>query len=395
MRLTLSSLANLLKRQVLYIAFSLAVTAIFWALGQEINPFTIIVYSISLGNLTAAVMETAWPLYNDRRFPYNWLTFLAILGVALLPIYVISATLAWWITSASRLGLGRYLQTGWKFPILITAVAGIGIFLYETTKKRLEKRNQELQQSLAHGAAQLEQQEEELRRAREIQQSLLPKEIPQLPGFEVAAAWRPARAVSGDYFDVFPLGDRKLCICIADVVGKGVSAALLMAHAQAAVRALASQSDSPATLCARVNRLLCENIATGKFVTFFVGILDGESRMFNYCNAGHPYPILVSHGEASTLEGGGAVLGVIPSWSYEDAAVRLDPEDRLLMFTDGITEAEAGHAEEFGDEKIAAFARSNRSKSAKELTNGLLERVSSFCSDSFRDDATLVVVAAN
>src|SRR6516162_9547887 len=145
MRLTLSSLANLLKRQVLYIAFSLAVTAIFWALGQEINPFTIIVYSISLGNLTAAVMETAWPLYNDRRFPYNWLTFLAILGVALLPIYVISATLAWWITSASRLGLGRYLQTGWKFPILITAVAGIGIFLYETTKKRLEKRNQELQ----------------------------------------------------------------------------------------------------------------------------------------------------------------------------------------------------------------------------------------------------------
>jgi sigma-B regulation protein RsbU (phosphoserine phosphatase) len=291
--------------------------------------------------------------------------------------------------------LREYLLTGWRFPILITAVFSIGIFLFTITKKRLEERNQELQQSLAQGTAQIEQQEEELRRAREIQQALLPKDIPQLLGFEVSAAWRPARAVSGDYFDVFPIGDRKLCICIADVVGKGVSAALLMAHAHAAVRALASQSDSAATLCGRVNRLLCENIATGKFVTFFCGMLDGETRMFNYCNAGHPYPILVSHGEASTLDRGGAVLGVFPGWSYQDAAIRLDPEDRLLLFTDGITEAEGANAEEFGDENVAAFAKSNRKKSAKELTDQLLNRVSSFCGGSFRDDATLVVVAAN
>ena len=108
--------------------------------------------------------------------------------------------------------------------------------------------------------------------------------------------------MSGDYFDVFPLGEHKLCICIADVVGKGVSAALLMAHAQAAVRALSSQSDSPASLCARVNRLLCENLAMGKFVTFFYGILDSETRSFAYCNAGHPNPILISHGQSSALD---------------------------------------------------------------------------------------------
>ena len=394
MRITLSALANFLKKQALFIAFSLAVAAIFWALGQEINPFTIIVYSISLGNLTEAFMEMAWPLYSDRRFPYNWLVFLLVLAVALAPIYVISATLAWWITSPSPLTLGRYLETSWKFPILITLVISIASFLYESTRKHLESRNLELQRTLDQGAAQIEQQEEELQRAREIQQALLPKQIPQLPGFEVAAAWRPARAVSGDYFDVFPLGEKRLCICIADVVGKGVSAALLMAHAQAAVRALASESDSPATLCDRVNRLLCENLAAGKFVTFFCGILDSETRVFKYCNAGHPYPIVISHGQSSTLGHGGAVLGVFPSWTYEDGAIRLESEDRLLLFTDGITEAEGADDQEFGEANIAAFAQSNRRKSAKELTDGLLSRVSSYCDGSFRDDATLVVVAA-
>jgi sigma-B regulation protein RsbU (phosphoserine phosphatase) len=271
----------------------------------------------------------------------------------------------------------------------------VAFFLYQTTKERLERRNKELQRTLALCTAQIEEQEEELRRAREIQESLLPKTIPQLPGFEVAGAWRPARGVSGDYYDVFPLGDHKLCICIADVVGKGVSAALLTAHAQAAVRALSSQLDSPATLCGRVNRLLCENIATGKFVTFFYAILDSETHMLNYCNAGHPYPILVSHGLARMLDHGGAVLGVFPDWAYEDVAIPFESEDRLLMFTDGITEAEGADATEFGEEGVAAFARSNSRKSAAELTNGLLENVNTFCGGHFQDDATLVVVSAN
>ncbi|HEV2444423.1 MAG TPA: PP2C family protein-serine/threonine phosphatase, partial [Candidatus Sulfopaludibacter sp.] len=344
---------------------------------------------------TMAAMESARRLYWERRFPYNWLIFLAVLSVLVVPIYLVASTVVWSIAPPAPQTLGHYLRTGWKFPILITVVFSVGLFLYETTRERLERRNRELQSRLAQGTAQIEQQEEELRRAREIQQALLPKEIPQLPGFEIAAAWRPALAVSGDYFDVFPLDDHKLCISIADVVGKGVSAALLMAHAQAAVRALASTSDSPAGLCARVNRLLCENIATGKFVTFFYGILDSQTRTFAYCNAGHPHPILISHGQASALDKGGAVLGVFPAWVYEDGAIRLHPDDRLLLFTDGITEAESGDAQEFGDEKIAAFAEANPRKSARDLTSGLLERVSAFCGGRFQDDATLVVVAAN
>ncbi len=395
MRIALPSWSHLLHRQIVLIALSMVVAAIFWAIGQEVNPLTILVYSIALGNLTTAAMEAVFPLYFERRFPYNWLLFLFFLAVLVGPVYLISSTLVWILARPSPQTLGHYLQTGWKFPVLITVVFSIGMFLYEDTKKRLEERNRELQRTVAAGAAQLEQQEEELRRAREIQQALLPRQIPQLQGFEVAAAWLPARTVSGDYFDVFPLGDNKLCICIADVVGKGVSAALLMAHAQAAVRALASESDSPATLCARVNRLLCENLAAGKFVTFFCGILESETRTFRYCNAGHPHPILITHGEMNILDHGGAVLGVFPSWAYEDGAIRMDSEDRLLLFTDGITEAEGANEQEFGEASIAAFAQSNLHKSAREITNGLLEKVSAFCGGRFRDDATLVVVAAN
>lgn len=395
MRITPPSLAHRIRKQGVYITASMIVAAFFWAVGQEVNPLTILVYALCLGNLTSLTMEQTYRFYGQTRFPYNWLLYVVLLSAVVVPVYVVSSVLVWWIAPPSRQSLEHYLITGWKFPILVTYVFGIAIFLYETTKKRFEQRNQELQRSLESGAAELEQREEELRRAREIQQSLLPKEIPQLAGFEVAGAWQPARAVSGDYYDVFPLDEHRLCICIADVVGKGVSAALLMAHAQAAVRALSRQSDSPATLCARVNKLLCDNLATGKFVTFFYAILDSETRTLAYCNAGHPYPILVSHGQSRTLDKGGAVLGVFPTWTYENGAIHLEPQDRLLLFTDGITEAEGKDEKEFGEEGIAAFARSNSRKSARELTNSLLESVSAFCGGRFQDDATLVVVAAN
>jgi sigma-B regulation protein RsbU (phosphoserine phosphatase) len=369
------SLVRFFRQQSVYLSVAAVVVAIFWAVGQETNPLTILVYSICLGNLTQTAMEKARPLYGDRRFPYNWVTFLLVLAVLVAPIYVISSTLVWWIAPPGPQTLEHYLRTGWKFPILVTVVFSVGTFLYETTRDRLERRNKELQHTLALGAARIEQQEEELRRAREIQQALLPKEIPQLPGFEVAGAWLPAQLVSGDYYDVFRLGDHKLCICIADVVGKGVSAALLMANAQAAVRSLSNQFHTPANVCGRVNRLLCENIATGKFVTFFYAILDSETHTLNYCNAGHPYPVFVSHGQARMLDTGGAVLGVFPEWAYEDVAIPFESQDRLLLFTDGITEAEGADATEFGEEGVAAFAKSNSRKSAGELTKGLLEKV--------------------
>ena len=389
------SLARFFRQQSTYIAIAAVGAAIFWAIGQQINPATVLLYSLCIGNLLSPAIGRLEFLYWQKPFPHDLLIFLPVLLVLTVPVYLISSAVVWLIAPPTPQTLSHLITTGWKFPFLVTFVFGLVSFLYHSTRERLERRNVELQQTVERGTARLEMQEQELERAREIQQSLLPKEIPQLPGFEVAGAWQPASTVSGDYYDVLRLGDHRLGICIADVVGKGVSAALLMANVQAAVRAFASDSESPAQVCAKVNILLHENIATGKFVTFLYGILDGETHTFQYCNAGHLYPILVSGGSVRMLEQGGAVLGVFPAWIYEDSTVELRAGDRLLLFTDGITEASDANGQEFEETSIATFAKANSTLSAKELNSRLLAKVTAFCGAHFRDDATLLVIAAN
>jgi sigma-B regulation protein RsbU (phosphoserine phosphatase) len=374
---------------------SAVIAAILWAIGQRTNPAIILVYTLCIGNLLSPAIGWLEFLYAERPFPYNLLIFVPLLLVLTVPVYLITSVVVWLIAPRALFTLSYLIMSGWKFSFVITLAIGVSRSLYDTTKERLERRNVELQQTVERGTARLEMQDQELERAREIQQSLLPKKIPQLPGFEVAGAWQPASTVSGDYYDVLRLGDHRLGICIADVVGKGVSAALLMANVQAAVRAFASDSESPAQVCAKVNILLHENIATGKFVTFLYGILDGETHTFQYCNAGHLYPILVSGGSVRMLEQGGAVLGVFPEWIYEDSSVELRTGDRLLLFTDGITEASDADGREFEETSIATFAKANSTLSAKELNSRLLAKVTAFCGAHFRDDATLLVIAAN
>ncbi len=388
------SLSVFFRSQGIYLCLALVVCAIFWAIGQPINPFTVILYSLCIGNFLTPPVQWLHALY-EKPSPYDWLIFLAVLCVVMFPVYALSSVIVWWFAPPYPQSLGHYLATGWKMPFLITFVYGVLNFLYGKTRARLERRNVELQGMVQAGAARLEVQEQDLQRAREIQQSLLPKEIPQLPGIAVATAWRPARAVGGDYFDVLRLDGNRLAICIADVSGKGVSAALLMANVQASLRASVRDLDSPARVCGIMNGMLCENIAANKFVTFFCGVFDGNSRAFRYCNAGHSYPILVSAGAAHTLDQGGAVLGVFPSWNYQDCSVDLKSGDRLLLFTDGITEAEDTQGKEFGVERVAAFGKAHAANSAAELNEQLLAQVSDFCGAQFQDDATLVVLAVN
>jgi sigma-B regulation protein RsbU (phosphoserine phosphatase) len=217
-----------------------------------------------------------------------------------------------------------------------------------------------------------------------------------VPGLELSAQMVPAAVVGGDYYDVIRLGKDKLAICIADVVGKGVAAALLMANVQASVRAFAAETSSPAYVCSRINSVFCANIASGKFVTLFYGVLDASTRMLQYTNAGHLRPILIgSDGKVKHLENDGALMGVFPDWKYENSTVELGPGNVLMLFTDGITEAMDSDGEEFGEERLIQAARNPVGQSIEDLHAHLLSSVKEFCNFRMRDDATLILLAAS
>jgi sigma-B regulation protein RsbU (phosphoserine phosphatase) len=240
----------------------------------------------------------------------------------------------------------------------------------------------------------LRKEREELEDARAVGEALLPRSIPEVPGLEIATTTQPVRMLNGDYFDVLSAGGQKLGICIADVIGKGVPAALLMSNVQASVRALWDQSLEPRELARKLNRSVCRNTTPGKFVSFCYCALDSSTRTIQYTNGGHCAPILVrANGEIERLEAGGAVLGVFPEWPYEQAGVSLASGDRLLLFTDGITEASNARNEEFGEERLAQLASALRDRSAHELKNRILQAIASFTGGRSQDDATLVVVA--
>ena len=388
------TLTTFFRDQGIFLCLALLVDAIFWSIGEPVNPFTVLLYSLCIGNFISPLMQWLHALY-EKPAPYDWIIFLVLLCIVTVPVYLLSSVIVWLIAPPNPQSLRHLITTGWKMPFLITIGYGVINFLYQRTKARLERRNVELQRMVEVGTARLEVQDEELQRAREIQESLLPKVIPQLPGFEVASSWQPARAVGGDYFDVLKLREDRLAICIADVSGKGVPAALLMANVQASLRASVRDLDSPARVCCIINSMLCESIAADRFVTFFCGVLDAALGTFRYCNAGHPYPILVSSGRVRTLDQGGAVLGVFPAWTYQDSIVNLNSGDRLLLFTDGITEAAGADGDEFGMEKVAAFAKTHAANSAAKINQQLLAQVTEFCGAQFQDDATLLVLAVS
>ena len=299
-----------LRLQALCVAIIASVWAIFWAVEKPVNLTDVAVYVLIQVNLSFLVLKPLRFVYFDSRSPYRGVAHWAII-LAVSAIVVTIATVVDYQVNGAHGPFLQYLRSGWKFPFVANLVFSFAFETYFLTKCRLETRNQQLQQTINLEAAQREVETEELKQALEIQRGLLPKEIPQLRGFEIAGAWEPAKVVGGDYYDVIRLGQDKLAICIADVSGKGVSASLLMANVQAAVRAFASEEALPSRVCAQINSVLCTNIASGKFVTLFYGVLDARTSTLHYTNAGHLRPLLIRRrGETSHLENDGALLGV-------------------------------------------------------------------------------------
>jgi phosphoserine phosphatase RsbU/P len=242
----------------------------------------------------------------------------------------------------------------------------------------------------------------DLQIAREIQTWLLPGAPPQIPGLSIAYATRPANTVAGDYYDVFPRpgktnDENRVVFAVADVAGKSIPAAMLMATFQASLKTLSTAQVALPELAANMNKYACSNSQGGlRFTTAFLAEYDTVRRTFAYINAGHNNPILRrASGAIERLDVGGLPLGILAESKYESANVALAPGDWLIIFTDGLVEAENARQEEYGEARVISLLGANASATPKEFLASLMSSLDLFVgSTPQHDDVTCLLIKA-
>ncbi|HEY4839306.1 MAG TPA: SpoIIE family protein phosphatase [Candidatus Acidoferrales bacterium] len=239
--------------------------------------------------------------------------------------------------------------------------------------------------------------ENEVAIAQEVQSQLFPRNLPVLAGIQLGAYCKPARGVSGDYYDFLPLGSTRLGIALADISGKGISAALLMASVQAALRSQLLLNPEAATSAAevvsRINKHLYLNTAEDRFATFFFAIYDSSTRILRYTNAGHCAPMLINGEKIQRLETGGIVVGVFEDAEYEEGIVEVGPDSVLVVYSDGLIEPENVYGEEFGTNRLENVALRNRRSSADAIVAALLVSAEEWAGTAEQADDMTVIVA--
>jgi sigma-B regulation protein RsbU (phosphoserine phosphatase) len=230
--------------------------------------------------------------------------------------------------------------------------------------------------------------------AQAIQRALLPATLPSLSGVRLAARWEPAAAFGGDCYDVIRLSDTHVALSIADVCGKGLPAALLMSNLLASLRAFAASERSPREVVSSVNRALCRQKNIRRFVTLFYALYDSASRTLIYTNAGHNPPLVLRRdGSCERLPASGTVTGIFDESSYEEGRITLEPGDRLILFTDGITEAQSGAGDEFDEAGLLRTLECGCRLDAQAMVDAIFRDVGAFAGGRLQDDATAMVVA--
>lgn len=236
--------------------------------------------------------------------------------------------------------------------------------------------------------------QEQVRLASQIQMGLLPKNAPQIPGYDIAGKSIAAQMVGGDYFDFIPMDERRIAICLGDVTGKGLPASLLMANTQATLRGQTLRTTSAKECIIRSNKLLYESTSDEKFVTLFYGILDFQEHQLLFCNAGHDTPYLLSDGvEPRRLKTGGVILSIFESFPYEEETISFKPGDVLVIYSDGITEAMNSREEQFTDARLGALLQEHRSRSANELIDVVIAAAKAHAGGHPQsDDMTMLIM---
>lgn len=239
--------------------------------------------------------------------------------------------------------------------------------------------------------------ENELAIAREVQTELFPRSLPVVPGLQLAAVCRAARIVSGDYYDCLQLDANRAAMAVADISGKGISAALLMASLNAALRSLIAgdgfvRLDTDA-VTERLNRHLLLNTSDDRYATFFFSVYDAPSRTLRYTNAGHLPPLFVTGTRVEKLDQGGPVIGLLDNCSYEQASIEVQPGSLLVVYSDGITEPENEYGEEFGTERLIGEVLRHRNATPETLCSEIIDAVKSWCAPAEPFDDQTVLVA--
>jgi serine phosphatase RsbU (regulator of sigma subunit) len=286
---------------------------------------------------------------------------------------------------AFRIAVQREDQLGLLAKSFNNMADSLGRLLEETKEK------ERLKQEIALG--------------RRVQESLYPQTLPRIPGVQLAATCLPARLVSGDLYDVIELGPNRIGLLCADVSGKGIAAALLMAGLQAVARAAirpksptaATSIPSPSELVSQINAELCERMPDNRFVTLFWADYQSDRRLLRYTNAGHNPPLLFggAEGEPQRLAEGGLPVGMFTQAKYGEREVGLSADSLLVIHTDGISEAQNSREEEFGDDRLIELCRQHRSAAPDELVERILDAVRAWAEGSEQfDDMTLTVMKA-
>ena len=263
-----------------------------------------------------------------------------------------------------------------------TAAAILGMALYR------------VQLELRASQRELARKEAELSFALEVQQSLFPRQFPADGGLEFSAICVPARGISGDYYDVVELPDGRVIFVVADISGKGISAAILMSNLQAVLRMVAGAGHSPRDVCAQLNRHLYHVTDATRFATFFYVEWNRIERQLTYVNAGHPIPILRGSNGGQRLMDGGPPLGLFLGTDYDVGTIALRPRDVIVLYSDGITEAGDRHGEEFGESRLEAVISAHGDKPLAEIQEQVLTAVRQWSGHEPEDDMTLLLARA-
>lgn len=263
-----------------------------------------------------------------------------------------------------------------------TSVAVLAMALYRVQMQLKESRHE------------LARQEAEIHFARQVQLALFPRRLPECEGLEFRALCKPARGASGDYYDVITVEHRGVIFALADISGKGVSAAMLMANLQALLRNVAESALSLNRICDKLNAHLYQVTESNRFSTLFLAEWRPEESCLTYVNAGHQLPILKGSVEGLKLDTGGPPLGLFEGVTYESGEIRLEEGDLMALFSDGLTEARSDRDEEFGEDRLEELIDLHQTAELAELEKRIISAITTWSRGNLEDDMTLMLVRA-